>query len=136
MSTPMPTDMGRMSSAHRWACRVPAHTGDQRDVTAGAASAKQDKDVCVIMAKARMWLRAVAMAAAHLCAVKPQAAQAVEDLGLQEADPARVQLHDDGEGGVGREDDVVDHGCVVADPDVIGSVDWPWPMIPAGKLSE
>ena len=33
-----------------------------------------------------------------------------------EAHPSRVQLHDDGEGAVGGEDDVVDHACVVADP--------------------
>ena len=73
---------------------------------------------------------------AHLSTVEPEAAQAVEDLGLQEANPARVQLHDDGEGGVGREDDVVDHGRVIADPHMVGPVDWTWPMIPAGKVSD
>ena len=76
------------------------------------------------------------MPGVHLCAVEPKAAQAVEDFGLQEADPARVQVHDDGKWGVGREDDVVDHGRVVAHPDVVGPVDWTRPVIPAGEVPE
>ena len=72
---------------------------------------------------------------AHLGAVEPEAAQAVEHFGLQEADPARVQLHDDREGGVGGEDDVVDHGGVVGHPDVVGPVHRPRPMIPAPKCT-
>ena len=76
------------------------------------------------------------MAAAHLRAVEPEAAQAVQDFRLQEADPAGVQLHDDGEGGVGREDDVIDHGRVVAHPDVVGPVDWARPMVSAGEVPE
>ena len=67
--------------------------------------------------------------APHLVAVEPQAAQAVEDLRLQEAHPAGVQLHDHAEGGVGRQDDVIDHAGVVADPDVIGPVHGAGPVV-------
>ena len=66
---------------------------------------------------------------ARLGAVEPEAAEAVEDLGLQEADPAGVQLHDDGEGRVGAQDDVVDHGRVVAHPHVVGAVDRARPVV-------
>jgi hypothetical protein len=55
----------------------------------------------------------------YLCTVEPEAAKALEDLGLQEAHPAGMQLHDDCERGVGGEDDVVDHAGVVAYPDMI-----------------
>ena len=132
----MPMEMHTLLSTHCRACRIPAHARKQRAVTAAASSAGQRKDVFVVMLEAHRWHRGVTTAAAHLCAVEPEAAQAVEDLGLQEADPARVQLHDDGKGGVGREDDVVDHGRVVAHPDMVGPVDWTWPVIPAGAVSE
>ena len=51
---------------------------------------------------------------ARLCAVEHQAAQAVEDLRLQEPHPSRVQLHDARKRGVCCQDNVVDHACVVA----------------------
>jgi len=66
---------------------------------------------------------------AHLCAIEPEASQAVKHFGLQEANPAGVQLHDHCEGGVRREDDVVDHGCVITYPDMVGPVHRPRPMI-------
>lgn len=59
----------------------------------------------------------------HLGAVEPQAAQAVEDLGLKEPYPAGVQLHDHGKGAVRAQDDVIDHRRVVADPHVVCSRD-------------
>ena len=40
-----------------------------------------------------------------------------------------MKLHDDCEGAVGRQDDVINHGRVVANPDIVGSVDWSWAMI-------
>ena len=66
----------------------------------------------------------------HLIAVEPEAAEGPQDAGLQELDPASMQLHDDGEGAVGSEDDVVDHARVVADPDMVGPGVRPRPMIP------
>ena len=83
-------------------------------------------------------LQLTAGEAPRLRAVEPEAAEAVEDLGLHEADPARVQLHDDCEGRVGGQDDVVDHGRVVAHPHVVGPRHRPGPVIPAppaGKLA-
>ncbi len=59
----------------------------------------------------------------HLVPVEPQAAQTAKHPGLNESYPASMQLHDDCKGAVGRQDDVVDHGGVVADPDVVGAVD-------------
>jgi hypothetical protein len=44
--------------------------------------------------------------------------------------PAGVELHDDGKGRVGCEDDVVDHGGVVAHPHRILASRRPWPMVP------
>ena len=66
---------------------------------------------------------------ARLSAVEPEASKAVEDLRLQEADPAGMQLHDHREWRVGAEDDVVDHGRVVAHPHVVRPVHRPWPVV-------
>ncbi len=68
--------------------------------------------------------------AARLGAVEPEAAEAVEDARLQEAHPARVQLHDDRERRVRAQDDVIDHAGMVADPDVVGPVDRARPVVP------
>jgi hypothetical protein len=65
----------------------------------------------------------------HLSAVEPQAAQAVENLRLQEAHPAGVKLHDHGKGAVRTQDDVIDHGGVVAHPHVVRSGNRLWAMI-------
>ena len=67
---------------------------------------------------------------AHLIAIEPEAAKGPQDARLQELDPARVQLHDDCKGAVGRQDDVVNHACVVADPDMVWPGVRPRPMIP------
>ena len=61
------------------------------------------------------------VAVLHFGPVEPQAAERVEHLRLQEPDPAAVELHDDGEGRVGRQDDVIDHRRVVGDPDAPGA---------------
>ncbi len=41
-----------------------------------------------------------------------------------------MKLHDDCEGAVRCQDDVVNHGGVVADPHIVGPVDRPWTMVP------
>ena len=70
------------------------------------------------------------MMGAYLIPVEPEAAKTAQHSGLQKGYPASMQLHDDCEGAVGRQDDVIDHGRVVANPDIVGSVDWSWTMIP------
>lgn len=68
--------------------------------------------------------------ASCLISVEPKAAQTAEHSGLNERYPASMKLHDDCEGAVRCQDDVVNHGGVVADPHIVGPVDWPWTMIP------
>lgn len=46
---------------------------------------------------------------AYLISVEPQASQAAEHPGLEEGYPASMKLHDDCEGAVGGQDDVVNH---------------------------
>ena len=49
MSIPMPMEMDRLSSRHCHACRIPKHTSEEGDVTAGASSAEHDHDFSVFM---------------------------------------------------------------------------------------
>ena len=66
----------------------------------------------------------------HLIPVEPEAAEAAEHSRLQEGNPASMQLHDDCKGAVGGQNDVVDHRGVVADPHIVGPVDWAGAMVP------
>lgn len=65
----------------------------------------------------------------YLIPVEPQAAKATQYPSLQKGYPAGVQLHDDCKGAVGCQDDVVNHGGVVANPDIVGPVDWSGAMV-------
>ena len=65
-----------------------------------------------------------------LCSVEPQAAEALQDLCLEEPDPTSVELHDDRKRGVGCENDVVNHAGVVAHPDMVCAGHRPGAVIP------
>lgn len=66
----------------------------------------------------------------HLIPVEPEASQTAEHPGLYEGYPAGMKLHDNSKGAVGGQDDVVDHGGVIADPNIVGSIDWPGSVVP------
>lgn len=66
----------------------------------------------------------------HLVPVEPEATETAQHSSLQKGYPASMKLHDDCKGAVGCQDDVINHGCVVADPDIVGSVDGSGAMVP------
>lgn len=68
--------------------------------------------------------------------VEPEAPQRGQDPLLQESDPAVVQLHDDGEGRVGAQHHVVDHGGVVGHPDAVGARCGLGAVVPAGATRQ
>mmetsp|Transcript_32388 Transcript_32388/g.96710 ORF Transcript_32388/g.96710 Transcript_32388/m.96710 type:complete len:252 (-) Transcript_32388:28-783(-) len=61
-------------------------------------------------------------------AVEPETAKAAKHVGLDEAHPAALQLHDDAERAVAVQDAVVDHRAVVGDPYAVGRRDGRRPM--------
>lgn len=65
----------------------------------------------------------------YLCAIEPQAPQTLQDPGLQEPNPASVQLHYDGKGRIGCKNDVVNHAGMIWHPHVIGTGYWTRPMV-------
>lgn len=69
------------------------------------------------------------IALTYLSAVEPKAAKTLQHLCLKESDPTSVKLHYHCKWRIGCQDDVVNHTCVIADPDMVWPGNWSGAMI-------